>query len=118
MHVRRTILGALLTAMLLAIVPGQASASSTCSIGGSGVSYSAGQAAVFKQLRAYRNMNCPSARYVLNKWLRPTYQRSGRLPLSFFDGYVTWRCRKLTSSRWQCNEYDSGTAFRFTAYRV
>ena len=63
-------------------------------------------------------MNCASARYVMNKWLRRAYRRSyaHRLPTRFYDGYVTWHCWKRTSVRWQCDEYESNTSFRFTAY--
>jgi hypothetical protein len=51
-------------------------------------------------------MNCASARYVMNKWLRRTYQRSSshRLPTRFWDGYVTWHCYKRSNLRWQCDE--------------
>ena len=65
-------------------------------------------------------MNCSSARYVLNDWLRDEYegQYSHRIPTRFYDGYVTWRCHRLARLRWQCNEYDSYTAFRFTAYML
>ena len=118
MPLNRSVVAVIVIAALAMIAtPSQASAAS-CSLGGSSVTYSYGQAAVFKNLTTYRNMNCASARYVLNKWLRPSYQRTGRLPYSFYDGYVTWHCSKLTRTRWQCNEYDSNTAFRFTGYRV
>jgi hypothetical protein len=39
------------------------------------------------------------------------------LPARFYDGYVTWYCGKVSYLRWSCEEYDSGTSFRFTAYR-
>ena len=63
-------------------------------------------------------MNCASGRYVLNRWLRAAYARtySYRLPRRFWDGYVTWECGKVSYYRWRCDEYDSGTAFSFTAW--
>ncbi len=96
-----------------------ASAAARCAIGDSGISYNrSGDRAVFRNLRAMRGMNCESARYVLNRWLRRTFEQSSRakLPLSFYDGYVTWYCGKLTRRKWRCDEYDSNTAFRFVAY--
>lgn len=64
-----------------------------------------------------RGMNCASSRYVVNKWLKPAYQRqwSARIPTNFYDGYVTWYCHKTSRFNWRCDEYDSGTAFRFRA---
>jgi hypothetical protein len=95
--------------------------SSSCPVGGSGITVNrAGDVAKFKRLTPMRGMNCPSAQYVLNKWLRRAFRRSysRRLPTRFWDGYVTWYCGKRSRLRWQCNEYDSGTAFRFTAYLI
>ena len=103
----------------LVVVP--ASASARCPVGGSGVTVNrSGDAAKFKRLLPMQGMNCPSAQYVMNKWLRRAFRRtySRRLPRTFYDGYVTWHCGKLSSYRFQCNEYDSGTAFRFTAYVI
>jgi opacity protein-like surface antigen len=114
---KKLILGAV--AALLLLVPGSAQAA-TCSIGNSGVTYNLdGEPARFANLSAQRGMNCASARYVLNKWLRKAYSRqySNRIPTDFYDGYVTWDCFKLSRLRWQCREYDSGTRFKFTAYR-
>ena len=78
----------------------------------------AGVGAQFGQLNARQGMNCASARYVMNNWLRRTFARSysRKLPTNFYDGYVTWYCGKLSSKRWRCDEYDSNTAFTFTAY--
>jgi hypothetical protein len=103
-------------------VPSAAEAySSSCPVGGSGITVNrAGDVAKFKRLTPMRGMNCPSAQYVMNKWLRRAFRRSyaRRLPTRFWDGYVTWYCGKRSRLRWQCNEYDSGTAFRFTAYII
>lgn len=103
-----------------AVAAAPASAHAGCRIGDSGWSYNrAGEGARFMSLRAMYGMNCPSARYVLNRWLRRAYERqwSNRIPNRFFDGYVTWQCYRLSRFRWHCDEYDSGTAFRFTAYQ-
>src|SRR4051812_3564748 len=86
-------------------------AASRCSIGDTGISYNlAGDGAQFSALKARRGMNCSSARYVLNNWLRRKFENSyaHRLPTKFYDGYVTWYCGKYTRTRWQCDEYDSG----------
>jgi len=111
---------ALATAAVLtaALALPSAAVAADCSIGDSGVTYNrAGVGAKFSGLRTLSGMNCASGRYVLNKWLRRSFARSaGRsLPTSFYDGYVTWDCFKRTRLRWQCNEYDSGTKFRFYA---
>jgi hypothetical protein len=90
-------------------------------VGGSGITVNrVGDVAKFKRLTPMQGMNCPSAQYVMNRWLRRAFARSysRRLPRRFYDGYVTWYCGKLTALRWQCNEYDSNTAFRFTAYII
>ena len=95
-----------------------ASAASYCAAGG--ITYNQqGQPAMFRGVRPAQGMNCASARYVMDKWLRRTYRRSysNRLPTNFFDGYVTWHCGRTSHLRWRCAEYDSYTAFRFTAYR-
>ena len=95
-------------------------AAADCRIGNSGVTYNRlGEPARFTSLRAMSGMNCASARYVLNRWLRREYARqySSRIPTEFFDGYVTWYCFKLSRFRWHCDEFESYTAFRFTAYR-
>lgn len=118
---RKTITACAAAAMLaLAAAAPSAAQAAYCSIGGSGVTYNrAGEPAQFMNLRPLRGMNCPSARYVMNKWLRRAYRRSWghRLPTRFWDGYVTWHCWKRSRLRWQCNEYDSGTSFHFTAFR-
>ena len=118
---KRMLLVAMVTALL---VPASAGASaggaSYCSLGDNGITYNRlGEPAQFKSLSPFRGMNCASARYVLNKWLRRDYarSRSHRLPTNFYDGYVTWYCHKRTRLRWQCDEYDSYTTFRFIAYR-
>jgi hypothetical protein len=79
-----------------------------------------GDAAKFERLTPMQGMNCASARYVMNKWLRRAFARSysRNLPRTFYDGYVTWYCGKRSGLRWQCDEYDSSTAFRFTAYII
>jgi hypothetical protein len=111
---------AALAALALSVaIPGAAQAQ-TCAIGDNGVtSNRGGVPAKFTHLDARQGMNCASARYVLNKWLRPAYAKtySYGLPARFYDGYVTWYCGKVSYLRWSCEEYDSGTSFRFTAYR-
>lgn len=114
----RSVAAIAVAGVVMLIAPGSAYAA--CSIGGSGVTYNrSGEPAVFKSLRPANGMNCPSARYVMNKWLRPAYARSfsNRLPTRFYDGYVTWRCRSTAGRSWRCVEYDSNTSFRFVAYR-
>lgn len=105
-------------ALLIPAAPSHAGVS-RCSIGDSGITYNRnGVPAQFENLRAMKGMNCPSARFVLNKWLRRKYHRSyaNRLPTRFWDGYVTWHCWKRSYYQWQCDEYDSYTSFRFRAY--
>jgi hypothetical protein len=104
----------------VAVVPATASAT-YCAIGDSGITYNRDdEAARFSSLQAMHGMNCKSARYVLNRWLRPAYARqySARIPTDFYDGYVDWSCHKLSRLRWQCDEYDSHTSFRFTGYAL
>ncbi|MDX8152103.1 hypothetical protein SK069_10900 [Patulibacter brassicae] len=116
----RRVLATTIAILAFASFGAPANASAACSIGGSGVTYNRnGVAAVFKNLQPLRGMNCPSARYVMNKWLRRAYarSRSSRLPSRFYDGYVTWYCGKTSRLRWRCNEYTTSTAFTFTAYR-
>jgi hypothetical protein len=62
-------------------------------------------------------MNCASSRYVANKWLKPAYKRqfANRIPTHFYDGYVTWHCRRTSFYGWRCDEYTSNTAFKFNA---
>lgn len=111
-----TVLAALAAAAALPMA-----AEARCPVGDSGITVNrAGDVAKFKRLTPMQGMNCPSAQYVLNKWLRRAFRRSysRRLPRTFWDGYVTWYCGKRTARRWQCNEYDSDTAFRFTAYII
>src|SRR5215211_5480565 len=72
-------------------------------------------------LSRYTSMGnpCSAVRYVMNNWVRRKIARQwGRPRISgpFYDGYVTWHCWKLSGTRWQCDEYDSGYSFRFTAY--
>jgi hypothetical protein len=106
-------------ALFLVASPGAAQAA--CSTGDSGITYNAaGTPAIFKSLRPQRGMNCASAKYVMNRWLRRSWARSygNRLPTGFFDGYVTWHCGKTGRTGWRCDEYTTGTAFRFVAYRL
>jgi hypothetical protein len=113
-----TCLVAVAAILLSVAIPSTASAAS-CSIGDSGVSYNLdGEGARFRDLEARSGMHCESARYVLNQWLRAEYedQYSHRIPTRFYDGYVTWHCRKRSGVRWQCDEYTSYTSFRFIAY--
>lgn len=64
-----------------------------------------------------KGMNCASSRYVVNKWLKRGYERqyTNRIPTHFFDGYVTWHCRRTSGYGWRCDEYTSNTAFKFKA---
>jgi hypothetical protein len=96
--VRRLLASAVLAAALLAsALAAPSSAYAHCSIGDSGVTYNRGGVpAKFKKLSPMYGMNCASAQYVMNKWLRRAYARtcSYRLPRRFWDGYVTWTCYK------------------------
>jgi hypothetical protein len=119
MSIRNVTLG---LAAVLALCVGLAASAPSAHAGacGGGWSYNGlGEPANFTNVRPMQGMNCASARYVVNKWLRRAYERqySSRIPTRFWDGYVTWNCFKRSGVQWQCNEYDSGTAFRFTAYR-
>ena len=109
-------------AMTMAALAFPSAADAACRVGGDGVTYNrSGAPAIFKKLRPLQGMNCPSARYVMNEFLRPSYARSsgkGRLVTNFYDGYVTWYCGKLSRKHWRCDEYDSNTAFQFVAYRL
>jgi len=119
-HLRRA-LAAVFSLVIVVLLAAPGTAQAACSVGGSGVTYNRnGEAAVFKSLRPARGMNCPSARYVMNKWLRRAWSRtsSHNLPTRFFDGYVTWYCGKTSSTGWRCDEYETNTAFRFVAYRL
>lgn len=116
----RPVLAAVVAALALFAFVAPGTAQAACSTGDSGVTYNRnGQPAVFKNLRPIQGMNCPSARYVMNRWLRRAYARSSsnRLPTGFFDGYVTWHCGKTSRTGWRCDEYETNTAFRFVAYR-
>lgn len=62
-------------------------------------------------------MNCASARYVVNNWFKPQYRRKGYVRLTFYDGYVTWRCANLPRRAYRCRESESGTSFRFNYRR-
>lgn len=118
-HLRR-LLATFIAVVALFALAAPGSAQAACSVGGSGVTYNRnGQPAVFKSLRPIQGMNCASARYVMNRWLRRAYARSSsnRLPTSFFDGYVTWSCGKTSRTGWRCDEYETNTAFLFVAYR-
>jgi len=120
--VRKFIVGVLAALAVPAALLFSAEArASHCPVGGSGITVNrSGYVAKFKNLTPMQGMNCASAQYVMNKWLRRAFRRSysARLPRKFWDGYVTWYCGKLSPRRWQCNEYDSDTAFRFTAYLI
>src|SRR3954451_22906848 len=91
-RVKYTVLIAVLASLALSgALPGAAQARA-CSIGDNGITRNRdGVPAKFTNLDARQGMNCSSARYVMNKWLRPAYARtySYRLPRSFWDGYVT-----------------------------
>ena len=116
----RRLVTTLVTVLALLAVAAPGSAQAACSIGGSGVTYDqGGEPAVFRSLRPIQGMNCASARYVMNSWLRRAYARSSnhRLPTRFFDGYVTWYCGRTSTRGWRCDEYETNTAFRFVAYR-
>jgi hypothetical protein len=72
-------------------------------------------------LRARSPMNCASARSAL-RFVQHKYAAHGRLPGSFYDGYVTWSGYSLRNDRWsgavQYEEYDSNTRFRFDYVEV
>jgi hypothetical protein len=107
---------AALAVLALTVVP-EAAQARKCS--GGGPTYNQyGDRAVFKSLEARGGMNCASARYVLNKFIRRSFHTSydDTIVTDFYDGYVDWDCGKLTRTRWECAEYDSYTYFRFTAY--
>jgi hypothetical protein len=113
------LLGALLSIAVPGVAAETAYAGVACTIGDSGVTYNrAGDGARFRHLVARQGMNCSSARYVLNKWLRRAYRNgySTQIPRHFWDGYVTWYCRKTGSIGWRCDETASDTAFTFDAY--
>jgi hypothetical protein len=117
----RRVLATLTAVLALTLVASPGAAQAACSTGDSGVTYhAAGVPAVFKSLRPQRGMNCASAKYVMNRWLRRSWARSSRnrLPTQFFDGYVTWHCGKTSRTGWRCDEYTTNTAFRFVAYRL
>jgi hypothetical protein len=112
--VKKLILAAIVAASLSAVIPAAASASSC----GGWYAYNRdGEAAQVSRVVPLQGMNCASSRYVVNQWLKPAYQRqwSNRIPTHFYDGYVTWYCHKTSVYSWRCDEYDSGTAFRFNA---
>ena len=116
MNARRNITVVVVALALFVVAP---SAHAYCPLGDDGITVNrSGQAAKFKRLNPLQGMNCPSARYVMNKWLRRKYRRSYRakLPGRFYDGYVTWYCGKLTRKKWRCDEFKSDTAFTFVAY--
>lgn len=104
-----------LTFTLAAATP---SSAHHCGVGNSGVTYGPGGPAKFKRLHAMKGMNCPSARYVLNKWIRRQYRNTGQVRRRFYDGYVTWYCVKRSRRKFRCDEYESNTAFSFVAYRL
>ncbi len=93
----------------------------TLRVGGSGITVKrSGDVAKFKNLTPMQGMNCPSAQYVMNKWFRRAFRRSylPRLAAQVLGRPCHVVLRQADSSRWQCNEYDSDTAFRFTAYII
>jgi hypothetical protein len=105
--------------MLAMVVAAPASAQASCYLGDNGITYNrSGQGAKFKSVTPLNGMNCASARYVVNKWIRRKFSRSynTNLPTKFYDGFVTWYCGRLTSRKWRCNEYSSNTSFTFVAY--
>jgi len=115
------LIGTLATLLTVTALASPSPAQAYCPLGDDGVSYNrAGQGAKFKRLNPMQGMNCASARYVMNKWLRRSFERSYRakLPTRFYDGYVTWYCGRTSYRRWRCDEYDSNTAFRFVAYLI
>jgi hypothetical protein len=111
----KTALGLLLAAVLLLTVPAGAYAAA-CR--GGGVTYHGDTPARFTGYTAYDGMNCASARYVINRWIRRQYARTGRFRRKFYDGYVTWHGRQISPRRWQYREFTTGTRFRFTAYLI
>ena len=115
---KRLLLSLLAAGSLLVLAPASSQAAS-CSTGRSPVTYTNGGYEVV--LSRYTSMGgpCSAVRYVMNNWVRRKIARQwGRPRISgpFYDGYVTWHCWKLSGTRWQCDEYDSGYSFRFTGY--
>ena len=60
-------------------------------------------------------MNCASVRYAQRAVRRQHRRQYGypRLAGPFFDGYVTWHCRKTGGYNVRCSEYTTGTSFGF-----
>jgi hypothetical protein len=103
-------------ATALAMLIAAPSAHAYCSLGDNGITVNrGGYAAKFNRVRALQGMNCASARYVVNKWIRRSYRRSSRprIRTRFYDGYVTWYCHRRSRKKWRCDEYNSNTAFTF-----
>ena len=100
------------------LVAAPTSARAYCSLGDNGITVNrGGYAAKFYRVKALQGMNCASARYVVNKWIRRSYRRSRqpRIRTQFYDGYVTWYCHKRSRKKWRCDEFKSDTAFTFYA---
>jgi hypothetical protein len=81
MNTTRRFIVAVMAIAALAVVPtgaqasAPASAASYCATGG--VSYNQlGQPAMFRGVRPAQGMNCASARYVMDKWLRRACRRT------------------------------------------
>jgi len=104
-------------AALIALALGATSAHAA-SCGGWSTSNAVGEWARVTAVHPEGTMNCASSRYVVNQWLKRSWQRAhyNHLPGRFFDGYVTWDCGKTSYYGWRCSEYTSGTSFRFRGY--
>lgn len=94
-----------------------ATATASASCGGWFAYNRDGEAARVSRVVPRGTMNCASSRYVVNKWLKRSYQRQSRnrLPGRFYDGYVTWYCKRVWRYQWRCREHETDTWFTFRA---
>ena len=118
---KKLLIGVLGACALLSVAaPAGAEASTYCGVGngygivdfnrsGYGITYTGAQAS---------GMNCPSVRYALSQFRAKVRRRTGypRMPRAFWDGWVTWHCRRTAGRRVLCSEYTSGTRYSFRVY--
>jgi hypothetical protein len=105
-------------AVLCAVVIGLAlssAAAEAASCRGGGVSWHGDRPARFSKYTALDGMNCASVRYVMDRWVRRQFRRTGLFRRTFYDGYVTWHGRKIRPGRFEYREFESHTRLRFTA---
>jgi hypothetical protein len=115
---RKKLIGALAVCAVLGAVavPANAEASTYCGIGKVDHNRS-GYTISYKGARA-NGMNCASVRYALSRFRAKVRRQYGypRMPRAFFDGWVTWHCRKTSRHGIKCWEGTSNTSYRFRAY--